>query len=317
MKRAKLSWVVEDKLQKTDSIRDGKRPPLIALLTDFGVEGWYAGTMKAVIKSICPEADIIDLSHGVAPQAVTEAALMLSYTYLYFPEETIFVVVIDPGVGTAREPVILRAESRWFIAPNNGSLSLVAQHSEHCECRKVTNTKYFLPSLSHTFHGRDLFAPVAAHLAAGVPWTELAEQPSECFGMAMTTASYDRGIIEGNIVYFDHFGNAVTNIPRELFEQNFRENRKAVPSPKKSRGRSASPPEEAQQPPPAVAIYVGNYVIPALVETYGNVKTGEALAYWGSTGNLEIGINHGNAHKTLSLKLLDKVTLKRVGRNLA
>jgi hypothetical protein len=265
--------------------------PLIALLTDFGAEGWYVGVMKGVIKGICPEADIVDISHQVTPHSVIEGALMLSASYRHFPPGTVFVAVVDPGVGTRREPIVLRAAGRWFVAPNNGILGYVAQGEKVAECRRLSNPRYFLPAVSSTFHGRDIFAPAAAHIAAGADLADLAPERARCFSLAAAEAAYDHGLIEGNAVYFDHFGNAITNIPRELFEAHFGGTRRKAP----------------------VEVLFGRWAIPGIVSTYGDVRPGEVLAYWGSLGMLEIGVNHGSARDALGIRLLDRVTVKRTG----
>jgi S-adenosyl-L-methionine hydrolase (adenosine-forming) len=301
--------------RRRSDLADGCTRPLIALLTDFGTDDWYVGTIKGVIKGICPGADIVDISHAVAAQSVIEASFMLSAACGYYPPETIFVVVVDPGVGTSREPIVARGDTQWFIAPNNGILGAVMQHSKRWECRKLSNPKYHLPAPGDTFHARDVFAPAAAHLAAGVPWTELAPDPAECFGLASSAPSYDRGIIEGNIIYFDHFGNALSNIPRALYDKNMMLREAGA---KGTTGRKKGARKTAEvQFVPAIAIYVGNYVLPTISKTYADAKIGEALAYWGSTGLLEIGVNHGSARQKLTLKLLDKVTIKRVGKRIA
>lgn len=278
--------------------------PLIVLLTDFGQDDWYVGTMKGVIKGICPEADIVDLSHSVTAQSIIEGALMLSASYRYFPPETIFVAVVDPGVGTAREPVVVRANNQWFIAPNNGIVATVIERSGGGECHRLDNPRYFLDSPSATFHGRDVFAPAAAHLAAGVPLAQLAPQPVECFRLVTSTASYDQGIIEGNIVYFDHFGNAVTNIPYEMYQE--------------SMTKSEELPATGESPAVAqtdFAVTVGAHTIHRISKTYAEAEIGKAVAYWGSMGTLEIAINHGNLCQQWDLMLMDKVTVKRVATN--
>lgn len=274
-------------------------PPVIALLTDFGWNGWYVGAMKGVILSICPDATIVDITHGVAPHSIAEGALLLNAAQRTFPAGTIFVAVVDPGVGTVREPILAVADGKIFIAPNNGLLGLVLQSARQWECRLISNEKFFLPEVSSTFHGRDIFAPVAAHVACGIPAEEIAPTKTECFRLATATASFDRGFIEGNIVYFDHFGNAVTNITRELFLEGL-----GAPSSKKRRSKQAS--EES-----AVHIVVKNYELRGICRTFGDVKPGEPVAYWGSMGTLEIGINLGNARAALGLHLLDKVIVKR------
>jgi hypothetical protein len=199
------------------------------------------------------------------------------------------------------------ADGKWFIAPNNGLLGLVTQHAARWECRRLSNSAYFLPDVSSTFHGRDIFAPAAAHLAAGVPWTRIAPSRTECFRLVAAAASYDRGIIEGNIIYFDRFGNAVTNISRILFNEN-------IELPHVDQGKKG---RRADSPTAAIAIYMGNFVLPKINTTFADVKVGEPLAFWGSMGTLEIGVNLGNAKALLGLKLLDKVTVKRVGKHAA
>lgn len=299
--------------KKTRSLSaDGaRRRPLIAMLTDFGSEGWYVGVMKAVIKCICPEADIIDISHKVTPQSVAEGAFMLAACHEFFPPGTIFLAVIDPGVGSAREPVLLKASKQWFAAPNNGLLGPVAQRDNKSQCRRLTNPQYYLGTPSATFHGRDIFAPAAAHLAAGVPWTQLAPEKTMCFGLPASEPSYDCGIIMGNIIYFDHFGNAITNISHKLFMESF--NRKIPAHKRVSASRKAKSPSSGETGAPAIAIQAGEYVIPGISRAYSDVKFGEALACWGSAGYLEIAVNHGNARSQLGLILPGKVIIRRIG----
>lgn len=273
--------------------------PCIALLTDFGTEGWFVASMKGVILTIAPGVPIVDVTHGVPPHSVVEGALVLQACYRHFPPGTVFVVVIDPGVGTTRDPIVLHAAERYFLAPNNGVLGPVAEETGSRECRVLEDTRYFEPNPSVTFHGRDIFAPAAAHLAAGVPLAQLAPRRTTCFGLPMSAAAYEPGLVEGNIVIFDHFGNAVTNIAREPFER-------VVLGARKGKGKSR--PAE-----PHLTVSVGNYVLPGLGRTYADVAPGEALAYWGSLGRLEIAVNHGNARELMELRLLDKVIVKRLG----
>ncbi|MCX7626488.1 MAG: SAM-dependent chlorinase/fluorinase [Candidatus Sumerlaeaceae bacterium] len=291
-------------MRKTSSAlpsNDMSHRPTIALLTDFGWDGWYVGAMKGVILSICPHANVVDLTHGVAPHSIAEGALLLNAMQQYFPKGTIFVAVVDPGVGTVREPILAQADGKFFVAPNNGLLGLVLQRATDWECRLISNEKYFLPNVSSTFHGRDIFAPVAAHLACGVPVKEIAPKKTECFRLATAAASYDRGYLEGNIIYFDRFGNAVTNITQELFEKGF------------GKKQSARKSRRIQETEAVVSVVVGNYELPKICKTFADVKPGEPVAYWGSLGTLEIGINLGNAHQAMGLRLLDKVTIKKVG----
>jgi S-adenosylmethionine hydrolase len=273
-------------------------------MTDFGWDDWYVGAMKGVIFSICPQARVVDLTHGVTPHSIAEGALLLNAMQREFPAGTIFVAVVDPGVGTVREPILACADGKYFVAPNNGLLGLVLQGAQKWDCRLLSNEKYFRPQVSATFHGRDIFAPVAAHLASGVSAQKLAPRKTDCFRLATAMASYDRGFIEGNIIYFDRFGNAVTNITRELFEQNF--------APKAPKGRTKKAPQGGEI---AVSVTVNGYELPRISRTFADVKPGEPVAYWGSMGTLEIAINLGNARTAMELRLLDKVTVKRIGEH--
>ncbi len=262
--------------------------PLVALLTDFGPASWYQGVMRGVIKGICPGADVVDVTHGISRQSVAEGALALLAAYPRFPAGTIFVAVVDPGVGTRRGAALARAAGRFFIGPNNGILGLVAQREPEMECRALTNAAYFLPDISGTFHGRDVFAPAAAHLAAGVPVSRLAPRRTPCVGLPSSEAWHDRGSLLGDIICFDPFGNAITNIPRELFSRHFR-------------------------PGEPLLVHVGGRVINGIVRTYGDVEPGEPLAYWGSLDFLEIAVCRGNARDAMDLCLMEKVRVHRAG----
>src|SRR3954463_16396750 len=142
--------------------------PIVTLTTDFGTRDHFVGVMKGVIRSICPGAHVTDISHEVQPFEIAEGAFLISQAYRYFPPKTVHVVVVDPGVGSARRPILVEAAGQFFVAPDNGGFSMIYSAAK-CRVRHVTNERYFLPQVSRTFHGRDIFAPVAAHLAAGVP----------------------------------------------------------------------------------------------------------------------------------------------------
>jgi S-adenosyl-L-methionine hydrolase (adenosine-forming) len=260
-------------------------PPLIALLTDFGTRDWYVAAMKGVMKTICPEADLVDISHDVTPQSVVEAAFMLAAARASFPQGTIFLAVIDPGVGTSREPVLVRAFEQWFIAPNNGLLGLVLEKAESVQCRELTNGRYFQSAISRTFHGRDVFAPVAAHLANGVPALELAPRHIDLAGLPVSTAFQEDENVHGNIVYFDRFGNAITNIDQGVARElvNFE----------------------------CEALLADRGLVIPVLHTYGDVGRNQPLAYWGSLDLLEVGVNFGSARELLKLSLLQPVVLRR------
>ena len=143
------------------------RKPILTLTTDFGLSDHYVGTMKGVILTICPQAQIVDISHDVTPFEIGGGAYAIAQAYRYFPRKTVHVVVVDPGVGTSRRPILMEAAGQYFVAPDNGALAAVYGREAH-KIRLISNEKYFLKPVSRTFHGRDIFAPVAAHLASGV-----------------------------------------------------------------------------------------------------------------------------------------------------
>jgi S-adenosylmethionine hydrolase len=186
--------------------------PPIVLLTDFGTEDHFVGTMKGVIASRCPDARVLDLSHGVRPQQVKQAAFLLWSAYRYFPAGTIFVAVADPGVGTQRRILLLKGGTWWFLAPDNGLTDLVFrdEHAEMCIDVKIRGSKYVLPQVSSTFHGRDVFAPLAAHLASGVS--------PELLGNPIVPPAPSLGFVVGKpaaraaVLHIDRFGNLITDI---------------------------------------------------------------------------------------------------------
>src|SRR5437660_3729291 len=137
--------------------------PILTLTTDFGVSDHFVGVMKGVILSICPRAQVVDISHGVTPFEIAEGAYLIAQAYPYFPKKTVHVVVVDPGVGTSRRPILLEAAGQYFVAPDNGVLSMVLAREPGAKFRLISNAKYFLKQVSNTFHGRDIFAPAAAH----------------------------------------------------------------------------------------------------------------------------------------------------------
>src|SRR5579862_4476446 len=151
------------------------RDPLITLTTDFGLSDHYVAAMKGVILGICPRAQIVDISHTVSPFEIAEGAYVIAQAYPCFPEKTVHVVVVDPGVGSARRPILLEAAGQYFVAPDNGVLAMVYSASDQYKVRLISNEKLFRHPVSRTFHGRDIFSPVASHLAAGVPPPHIGE----------------------------------------------------------------------------------------------------------------------------------------------
>ncbi len=260
---------------------------IITLTTDFGLEDEYVGVMKGVILSICPAATIVDITHGISPQNCIQAAYIIDAAYRYFPAGTIHLAVVDPGVGTGRTMAALRADGHVFLAPDNGVLSFLLQKDGIFAVR-LNRSEYFLKDVSTTFHGRDVFAPAAAHLAAGVDLEALGEPVDRG---ALMTLDLGRprigadGRLSGTVVWADRFGNLTTSIDAASLDAYLR-----------SKPGSAQP-----------VIRIGEYRIAGLSSAYADAEPGRALALIGSRGYLEISVNRGNAHKDLRINNHDPV----------
>ncbi len=262
------------------------RPPLIVLLTDFGIHDTFVGVMKGVIASICPEARVIDLTHEVAAQEVAEAAFHLDSALPYFPEGSIFVCVVDPGVGTARRPVAVEAGSFRFVGPDNGLFTPVFERWPDFRCRALDEARHHLPSASSTFHGRDLFSPVAAHLASGIAFDSLGSlvDPASCARIerfANRPLANGEGWV-GTVLSADRFGNVVTSFREALLEGS-----------------------------PEWMLSAGAAVGLPISRTYGDVAEGMPLAYIGSSGMIEIAVRNGNASVELGIGRKTPVCLSR------
>ncbi|GCE13922.1 SAM hydrolase/SAM-dependent halogenase family protein [Tengunoibacter tsumagoiensis] len=190
---------------------------VIALLTDFGVTDPYVGVMKGVVLRLAPQVQCLDLTHGVAPQQIRQGAWLLETSYRYFAPGTIFTCVVDPGVGSQRHPIAFAAGEWYFVGPDNGMFSAILRDQPVHAVVALSNPDYCLPQISATFQGRDIFAPISAHLANGVPLAEFGPslQASDLQRLPLEPGQYD-GRIEGQIVHCDHFGNLITDIPADL-----------------------------------------------------------------------------------------------------
>ena len=246
---------------------------VITLLTDFGLSDPYAGIMKGVILSINPDAQIIDISHQIAPQDIDAAAHTLFSAYPYFPPETIHVVVVDPGVGSARRIVCISCRDQVFIAPDNGVLTRVIDHEKIDRAVGVENPVLFLHPVSRTFHGRDIFAPVAAHLSNGRDMGDLgpALTPDTIVRRPMERPLLSNtGILSGVVVQVDRFGNLVTSITKNDIRAAY----------------------GADKP---LVITIGPHRLAGIGKFYGEVPPGTPLALFGSSDRLEISVCSGNA----------------------
>ncbi|HML22818.1 MAG TPA: SAM-dependent chlorinase/fluorinase [Aggregatilinea sp.] len=275
--------------------------PLIAILTDFGLSDAYVGTMKGVALSICPSAHLVDITHAIQPQNVRQAAYVLMTAYRHFPAHTVFLIVVDPGVGTAREPIAVATDHGIYVAPNNGVLSYVLPLLNVQHAVILQNDAYYHTSRSATFHGRDIFSPGAAYLASGVPITEFGPTVPELVELPDPTLTVGSEQITGEVIHIDHFGNVITSIGQlqwtapetlELAPQ-FGADRDAVCAVDAARSR----------------ITVRGRTLDRIHRTYGAVDPGTMTVLVGSSGQLEIGVNQGSAAQQLNAKLGDIVTL--------
>jgi S-adenosyl-L-methionine hydrolase (adenosine-forming) len=244
------------------------RKPILTFTTDFGTGDHYVGAMKGVALGICPQAQLVDISHEVKPYEISEGAYLIAQAWRYFPKGTVHAVIVDPGVGTSRRPILMEAGGHLFVAPDNGVLSMIYSREKH-KIRLLSNDRYFRRPVSNTFHGRDIFAPSAAHLCAGV-------RPS---GMGKAIDDYLRPAFEkphrsgkrtwnGSILKIDRFGNLITNFHRDdypnLEQRDF-------------------------------ALTIGPHQISVIARNYAESSAGELFLIVGSSGYLEVSVNQGSA----------------------
>jgi S-adenosyl-L-methionine hydrolase (adenosine-forming) len=250
--------------------------PIITLTTDYGTNDHLVGVVKGAILKINPDAQIIDITHHVAPFDLLEGALAIASAYPYFPPRTIHVVVVDPGVGTERRPLLVSGQNQYFLAPDNGVLSAVYEKENPVIVRNITSEHYFAQPVSKTFHGRDVFAPVAAWLSKSWQPGSMGEEITDFKRFAMPKPKEADGALKGLVLKVDAFGNLVTNF----------------------RGEDIAP-ESLQKG--TAKLQVGTHAVTRLVGTFAQGNAGEAIAYIGSSGYLEIAVNKGNASKTLGI----------------
>ena len=260
-------------------IRRSRASTPIALLTDFGYRDHYAGVLRGVIASIAPAAPVIDITHGIPAQSVTAGALLLRESWRYFPKRTIFVAVVDPGVGTARRPIAIETSSgARFIGPDNGLLWPAAEQAGYRRAVELRSARYRLADVSSTFHGRDIFAPAAAHLWLGTPLKTLGPALEQVEKLGLGEVEEVSGELRGSIIYIDGFGNLVTNIDRRSFARF-----------------SASFPSQTL----FVTIDGGSPI--ELYDTYGDAPEGSLLALFGSFQMIEIAVRESRAAERLAV----------------
>jgi S-adenosyl-L-methionine hydrolase (adenosine-forming) len=249
--------------------------PVIALLSDFGTRDHYAGTMKGVMIGICPDVTLVDITHEITPHDVIEGALQLAASSRYFPAGTIFLAIVDPGVGSPRRGIAAEAGDYRFVAPDNGVLTAVFRDVSPKRVVELTERRYARPTVSRTFEGRDRFAPAAAWLAKGIQLSALGRPVSGYQQVEIPQPDVNDSRLAGVVLLVDRFGNLVTNIDRRTFETF-------------TRG----------QP---VALKVAEHPIAGVVATYADIRPGEVCALFGSTEHIEFAVNGGSAAAALGV----------------
>ena|SRR5688572_2667782 len=262
--------------------------PVVALLTDFGTRDHYAGTMKGVVLGLCPDVTFVDISHDIDPHDVLAGALELAASYKYFPAGTIFLVVVDPGVGSARRPLAADAGGYRFVAPDNGVLSLVFRETPPKHLVELTERKYARPTVSRTFEGRDRFAPAAAWLAKGIDLIALGGTLTTWMTLDMPEPAATDSAIIAEVLRVDRFGNLITNLDRRTFERFAGSD--------------------------GIEITAGTQAVDKVVATYAEATPGSVCALFGSSDHLEVAVNGGSAAERLQLARGARVTVVRLPR---
>lgn len=263
-----------------------KRQPLITLTTDFGLSDHFVGTMKGVMLNINPLVQFVDISHHIAPQDILDGSVTLALAYPYFPEDAIHLAIVDPGVGSERRAIIARVGRRLFVAPDNGLLSPVYERENAVEVWHVTAERYFLKPVSNTFHGRDVFAPVAAWLSKGVEPEKFGQEIADYVKLASPKpVLMAGGAVRGAVIKVDQFGNLITNI-----------------------GAAEAPALFAPRPP-AFRVSINQHTVRKLHTSYSTGESAEIFLIAGSSGFLEIAQNRASAAKALGAKQGAQVVL--------
>lgn len=254
---------------------------IITLTTDFGTQDWFVGTMKGVILGIAPRAAIVDITHEIPAGDIRAGAFALAAGCRFFPKGTVHVAVVDPGVGGARKAIAVQTAKYAFVGPDNGVLSWALAKEKIKSVHRLENENYVLHPVSHTFHGRDIFAPVAAHLSRGVPIRNLGPAQKDFVRLSWPNPRVERDRIEGEVVFIDRFGNAITNIGNAALTMRKR-----------------------------LGVFLRRKRLCAVNDFYQSVPTGQVVAVLGSSGLLEIAVNGGSAAKRFGLKSGSQVIVR-------
>ncbi len=269
-----------------------KKTAIITLLTDFGLQDEYVGVMKGVILSINRNVHMVDITHNIARHDIRQAAITINASFKYFPKGSIHVIVVDPGVGGKRKIICLKKDGHFFVAPDNGVLTMVIQDKKVEKICAITNYKYFLKPVSDTFHGRDILAPVAAHLSQGLDMLRLGQEVElkDINRIEIPAPFVSAGDeLVGTVISIDHFGNLVTNISQAVFE--------GFKGDTRSKG---------------VVVRLGRFKIRGVSKSYERVRAGSPVAIFGSRKLLEISLNQGDARSHFKARVGQAVKVKRV-----
>ena len=257
---------------------------IITLTTDFGLADWFVGTMKGVMLAINPRVSLVDVTHGIPAGNIRAGAFVLAAGFQFFPQRTIHVAVVDPGVGTQRRILAVQTDRFVFLGPDNGVLSLALARQKPVAIHLVTNTRFFLKPVSQTFHGRDVYAPAAAHLSTGIPLRKLGPPIEDFVRLEWPQPLIDQGEITGEVLYIDGFGNGITNITNSAL--------------------STFDPANCE-------VFLRRKRLCRVRASYQSVPLGKPVAVVGSAGLLEIAVNCGSAGKSFRLKIGDLATVRQ------
>jgi len=258
---------------------------IVTLLTDFGLKDGNVGVMKGVILDIVPDVKIADISHYIQPQNVRQGAVVIERASAYFPPDTVHVLVVDPGVGTTRRAIAANIGDQYYVAPDNGILTFVLKRAEDAgepiEIVDLNQTAYWLPEVSNVFHGRDIFSPVGAHIANGVPLNKLGDPIDDPIRIRIPVVEVTENAVKGEVIIIDNFGNLLTNILKEHLE--------GIEAP---------------------VFQIGDYQTEGLAQTFGSKPPGELVAVIGEANELTISVVNGNAQKRTNAGLGDVVEVR-------
>src|SRR6204780_377128 len=282
-----MAWRVSrfTRTRRKTSSGENLARPIITLTTDCGTNDHLVGVLKGVILNINPEVNIVDITHSVLAHDVLDAALTISQAAKYCPAKTIHVVVVDPGVGTARRPILVAGDTHYFVAPDNGVLSAIYDQSESLYVWNITSEHYFRQPVSNTFHGRDIFAPVAAWLSKSWQTASFGEEMTDFVRFAIPKPKTSGNTVKGIVLRTDNFGNLITNLTTEI-----------VPA--------------LIAPDAKFTIRVGNAAVTKIVPTFSQGTAGEPFAIIGSSGYVEICVNKGSAARTVGAGRGAEVTVE-------